>query len=87
MLTLLMLGRAKWFSPNARPVEVLNLLGMWRWPLASSPSDEEKLVRQPGGEKQLRMETLSIWMDSRLRHIAPCVDRFEHLRCPFREGA
>ena len=55
--------------------------------MASSPSDEEKLVRQAGGEKPLGMETLSIWMDGLRHHIASCVDRFEYLRCPLREGA
>lgn len=55
--------------------------------LASSPSDEEKLVCQAGDEKLLRMETLSMGMDGAHLHIASGIYRFEDLRCPFREGA
>lgn len=59
------------------------------WPLASSPSDEEKLVRQAGGEKPLGMETLSMGMDGLRRLIASTssIDGFECLRCPFCKGA
>ena len=55
--------------------------------VASSPSDEEKLVRQLGGEKPLRVETLSMGMDGLRRYIASGIDGFEYFRRPLREGA